>query len=102
MPTPITILQVYAPTSSHDDASIEEFYEQLQSAMDKIKKRDICVIMGDMNAKVGNSEDKKCGIGRFGLGDRNERGDRLAEFCCANNLAVMNTCFEHHMRNLYT
>ena len=102
MPKPNTILQVYAPTSSHDDVSVEEFYEQLQSAMDKIKKGDICVIMGDMNTKVGNSEDKKCRIGRFDLGDRNERGDRLAEFCCANNLAVMNTCFEHHKRNLYT
>ena len=34
MPKPITILQVYAPTSSHYDASIQEFYEQLQSAME--------------------------------------------------------------------
>ena len=42
MPKPITFLQVYAPTSSHDDASIEEFYEQLQSAIDKIKKGDMC------------------------------------------------------------
>ncbi|XP_072027692.1 uncharacterized protein [Amphiura filiformis] len=58
--------------------------------------------MGDMNAKVGEGEDKKCGIGKFGLGDRNERGDRLAKFCCANNLAIMNTCFKHHKRNLYT
>ncbi|XP_072016995.1 craniofacial development protein 2-like [Amphiura filiformis] len=68
---PITILQAYAPTSSHDDASIEEFYEQMQSVLDKIKKGDVCVVMGDMNAKVGEGEDKKCGIGKFGLGDRN-------------------------------
>ncbi|XP_072048767.1 craniofacial development protein 2-like [Amphiura filiformis] len=101
-PKPITNLQAYAPTTSHDDASIEEFYEQMQSVLDKIKKGDVCVVMGDMNAKVGEGEDKKCGIGKFGLGDRNERGDRLAEFCCANNLAIMNTCFKHHKRNLDT
>ena len=35
--------------------------------------------MGDLNAIVGRMEDIKSGIGKFGLGERNERGDRLAE-----------------------
>ncbi len=60
------------------------------------------MIMGDINAKIGVGADKEHGIGKFGLGDRNEKGDRLAEFCCANNLTIMNTCFDHHKRNLYT
>ena len=35
-------------------------------------------------------EDTKCGLGEFGLGERSERGDRLAEFSHANNLAIAN------------
>ena len=85
-PKPMTIIQVYAPTSSHDEETIDRFYDQLQETLDKVSKGDICIIMGDLNAKVGRMEDIKSGIGKFGLGERNERGDRLAEFCYANNL----------------
>ena len=91
----MTIVQVYVPTSSHDEETID-FYGQLQETLDKVSKGDICIIMGDLNAKVGRMEDIKSGIGKFGLGERNERGDRLAEFCHANNLAISNTLFDHH------
>ena len=46
---------------------------------------------GLYHAKIGADKDKEHGCGKFGLGDRNERGDRLVEFCCANNLIIMNT-----------
>ena len=58
--------------------------------------------MGDLNAKVGGKEDKECGIGPFGLGDRNDRGDMLATFCKANSLSITNTYFKHHQRRKYT
>jgi len=36
--------------------------------------------MGDVNAKIG--EDKIPGVvGEFGLGVRNDRGERLIQFC---------------------
>ena len=44
--------------------------------------------MGDLIAKVGKKKDIKCGIGKFGLGERGERGDSLPEFSHANNLAI--------------
>ena len=37
---------------------------------------------------VDKMEDIKSGIGKFDLGERNGRGDRLAELCHANNLAT--------------
>ncbi|GFR91327.1 endonuclease-reverse transcriptase [Elysia marginata] len=55
-----------------------------------------------MNAKVGEGEDRECGIGPFGLGIRNERGDMLATFCQTNNLTVANTLFEQPKRRRYT
>ena len=40
--------------------------------------------------------------GRFGLGERNERGDQLVEFCTRNDFQIMNTFFKLHARMLYT
>ena len=34
----ITIIQVYAPTSGHDDSEVEYFYHQLQETIDQTQK----------------------------------------------------------------
>ena len=49
-PFNITIIQVYAPTSSHDDSEVDHFYQQLQETIDKTPKKDILVVQGDWNA----------------------------------------------------
>ena len=40
--------------------------------------------------------------GKFGLGVQNEAGQRLAEFCQENALAIANVLFQQHKRRLYT
>ena len=70
--------------------------------MDDIPKKDVTILMGDWNAKLGKSASKTSNIGMFGLGCRNERGDRLEEFCVTNNLVIGNTLFQHHQRRLWT
>ena len=40
--------------------------------------------------------------GKFGLGIRNEAGERLIEFCQENALVIANTLFQQHKRRLYT
>ena len=57
--------------------------------------------MGDWNAKVGNQETPGV-TGKFGLGVRNETGQRLIEFCQENTLFIANTLFQQHKRRLYT
>ena len=52
-PFNITIIQVYAPTSGHDDSEVDHFYQQLQETIDQTQKKDILVVQGDWNAKVG-------------------------------------------------
>ena len=59
-PFNITIIQVYAPTNNTEEAEVEWFY--------------------DWNAKVGSQETPGV-TGKFGLGIRNEAGQRLIEFC---------------------
>ena len=49
----ITIIQVYAPTSSYDDSKVDEFYRELQSLIDQTPKQGILVVQSDWNAKAG-------------------------------------------------
>ena len=49
-PFNITIIQVYAPTSGHDDSEVDHFYQQLQETLDQTPKKDILVVQGDWNA----------------------------------------------------
>ena len=60
------------------------------------------VIMGDFNAKVGSNGTERSIVGVHGLGDRNDRGQLLVDFCAANELMVTNTLFRQHPRRLYT
>ena len=53
VPFNITIIQVYAPTSGHDDSEVDHFYQKLQETIDQTPKKDILVVQGDWNAKVG-------------------------------------------------
>ena len=55
--------------------------------------------MGDLSAKVG-SERIEDTVGPYGLGDRNERGDKWIEWCTENNQVIGNTWFRHHPRHL--
>ena len=58
-------------------------------------------MIGDWNAKVRSQETS--GItGNFGLGIRNEAGQRLIEFYQENALVITNTLFQKHKRRLYT
>ena len=55
----------------------------------------------DWNAKIG-SQDISGVTGKFGLGEQNEVGQRLTEFCQENALVIANTLFQQRRRWLYT
>ena len=78
-PFNITVIQVYALTSNAKEGEVEWFYEDLQDLLELRPKTDVLFIIGDWNAKVGSQ--KTPGVtGKFGLGMRNEAGQRLIEF----------------------
>ena len=97
----ITVIQVYAPTSNTEEAEIEQFYEDPQDLLELTPKKDVLFIIGDWNAKVGSQETPGL-TGKFGLGIRNEAGQRLIESCQENALVIANTLFQQHKRRLYT
>ena len=53
-----------------------------------------------MNAKVGTQEIPGV-TDKFGLGEQNESGQRLIEFCQEKPLVIANTSFQQHKRQLY-
>jgi hypothetical protein len=92
---------VYAPTTSAETADIEDFYRNLHSTLNETPRKDVLIIMGDWNAKIGKGEEPGT-VGRYGLENRNEAGERLLEFCEENALFLANTYFEQPERRLYT
>ena len=64
-------------------------------------KKYVFFIIGDWNAKVGSQETPGV-AGKFGLGIRNEAGQRLVEFCQENALVIANTLYQQQKRRLYT
>ena len=72
----ITVIQVYAPTSSTEETEVERFYEDLQDLLELTPPKDVLSIIGDCNAKIGSQV-----TGKFGLGMCNGAGQRLTEFC---------------------
>ena len=79
----IKVIQVYAPISNTEEAEVERFYEDLQDLLELTPKKDVHFITGDWNAKLGSQETSGV-TGKFGLGIRNEAGQRPIEFCQEN------------------
>ena len=105
-PFNVSLVQVYVPTSDASDDEITDYYEQLASVLDTLPSNDIVIVKGDFNARIGRisvpSECERGIIGRFGLGERNDRGVTLVDFCVEKSFAVMNTVFDQPFRRLYT
>ena len=67
------VIQAYAPTSNAEEAEVEQFYEDLQDLLELTPKKDVLLIIGEWNAKVGVT-------GKSVLGVWNEAGQKLIEF----------------------
>ena len=79
-------------TSNTEEAEVEWFYEDLQDLLELTPKKVVLFIIGAWNTKVGSQEIPGV-TGKFGLGVRNEAGQRLIEFCQENALVTANTLF---------
>jgi len=75
-PFNITVIQVFVLSSNAEEADVEQFYEDLQDLLELTPQKDVLFIIGEWNAKVGTQEIPGV-TGEFGLGVRNEAGQRL-------------------------
>ena len=92
----LQVIQCYAPTNNTDEEPKDTFYNQLQHILQTRKERDLLLLMGDMNAKVGNDNNGyELAMGKQGLGTMNENGERFADICADYNLVIGGTVFPH-------
>ena len=92
-----------APTNDAEEDVKEEFYQLLQGEVNKVKNRDMVIVMGDFNAKVGSTNSGyETVMGRPGVGTMNENGERFANCCLANDLVFGGTVFPHRLRHKIT
>ena len=92
----LTISIYYASGNSDaEEAEAEQLYEDLQDLLELTPRKEVLFIIGDWNAKGGSQETPGVG-GKFGLGIRNEAGQRLIEFCQENALVIANSLFQQH------
>ena len=76
----MTVIQIYAPSSSTEEAEVEQYHEYLQDILGLTPPKDVLFYKGDWNAKVG-SQGTPGVTGEFDLGVWNEAGQRPIEFC---------------------
>ena len=91
-----TIMQCYAPTEQATEEDKDMFYCTLQNQIDRTPQHDILIVMGDFNAKIGsNNQGYELCMGREGLGEVNNNGQRFKDICSENGLVIGGSLFQH-------
>jgi len=90
------------PSSNHKEEEIDEMYERIDELTEmNTRGKDYIVVMEDWNAVVGEGQEDNV-LGQYGLGTRNERGEKFEEFCKRLQLYITNTGFYQNKRRRYT
>ena len=109
-PCHVRIINCYSPTlprSIKNPAIIEQFYDELTTSV-QVPSRYEVFVAGDFNAKLGKRtlSDVENGysenMGKYGVGRRNENGERLLNFLISNKMLAANTGFQHSSRHITT
>ena len=99
----LTVIQVYATTHDSNREVKVEFFARLQEKVGSVARGDVLIVMGDLNARVGNvAEVWREILGKHGEVACNDNGGRSFQFCSENNLVVSNSWFQHKQIHQFT
>jgi len=100
-PINILMIQVYMPTSEHENDEAEELYGIIEEILEEDGKGNTnTIIIGDWNSVTGDESCRNI-AGPHGLGRKNHRGQMLINFCERNGLIVTHTWFRKPKRRLH-
>ena len=94
-------MAVFAPINPPNSTSealgpSEAFYDQLQSTLSSVPSSDLIVIWVTLTLVLALTFPLGTQvIGPHGVGECNENGERLLDFCAGNQLIITNTWFQH-------
>ncbi|XP_020617309.1 craniofacial development protein 2-like [Orbicella faveolata] len=89
------VLCTYKPNEADKDAKAA-LYERLPGVIDGVARKDLPLLLGDLNAKLGSDNTSfETVMGKYGIGKINENGELFADFCSFNKLVVGGSIFPH-------
>ena len=95
------VVGVYGPGMERAENERDAFWDSLNECLSGARENERVIVLGDMNAKVGDQE--RAGVvGRHGVAGVNENGERLIEVCSERRMSVGNTWFEKRPFQKYT
>ena len=94
-------VSAYGPGCERAEDERNEFWESLSSCVEGLSDRNFVVVLGDLNARVGEREVEGV-IGKYGVPGVNESGEKLLEMCVERELVIGNSMFRKKRVNKYT
>ena len=89
-----TIIKNFTPVNEVEEDMKEEFYYKLQATFNKTRRRDLTLVMGNLNTKVGlDNKERELIMGTQGVGIINENRELFCNFCITNGLVIGRTLF---------
>ena len=85
----------------HSEEERDEFWNELTRCVDGLSTRNYVVVLGDLNARVGDGEAEGV-VGKNGVPGENESAKRLLDMCVEQELVVGNSFFKKKGINKYT
>ena len=101
--TVLNVICAYAPQVGCEDEENETFWRQMDQELRAIPEGEMVIVGGDLNGHVGISREAIERIhGGWGVGEKNEEGERVTDFAMAFVLSIVNTFFEKRPNHLVT
>ena len=91
-----SIINAHAPIEDKTDSEKDAFYDELRKLYDACPKRDVKLIIGDLNLQIGKEAICYLTIGKEAFHqESNENGKRLIHFAASRNMVIGSTLFQH-------
>lgn len=101
-PSTVSFINVYAPNQRHSAEEKDIFYTDLDHTCQSLRRSKV-FLLGDFNSHIGKDWNKwPKTMGKFGISGLSTNGTRLLSFCRERNLCIMNTYFQHDLKNKIT
>ena len=88
------VTQCYAPMKDSNEQDKEEFYSRLLTIIQDCPERNVIIVMGDFNGKIGG-DNRGYGkvMGKQGRGEMNDSGEAFANLCATSDLIIGESFF---------
>ena len=90
----ISIINVHCHTEDSNDQEKDNFFDQIENAVNACPRHDVKIVLGDFNAKIGRQPEYRQITGAHSLHElSNDNGQRTIELAASLNMVVASTRF---------